>query len=112
MIIPGGYAREDDCACGLNGVKNDLIPDYIIGLNVKDACCIHDWMYGVGRTENDRRNADKVFLQNLLFLIDEAGGSWGLRAARKAMAYKYYLGVLMFGGALFHRRRASYALEK
>lgn len=87
--------------CGTAGWKGDLVPETIYGLKITSACNIHDWMYGVGETLADKNEADRVFLNNLLRLID-GGLKWGwLRALRRRRALKYYNAVKWLGGAAF-----------
>jgi len=101
MQIPEGYQRGDDCACGLNNWRNDLISDSIFGLSIKEACCIHDWMYERGATSEDRARADQLFLENVLYLISTGRGSRAVRWARKTVAFHYYEGLRIFGGLIF-----------
>jgi hypothetical protein len=104
LQFPEGYAAEADCTCGLNRTRLNPVPNFLLGLDIKEACCIHDFMYGVARTERDRINADKIFLKNLLVIIGRDRKANTLtRLARKAMVYKYYLGVLVFGYPIFHK---------
>ena len=105
MRIPEGYQKENDCACGLNSYRNDLISDSILGLSIKEACCIHDWMYGTGRSIRDREIADSVFLENMLELIEKKP-SWRItKYFRKKIAFGYYEGVRRIGGFLFWRNK-------
>jgi hypothetical protein len=87
--------------CGSAGWKGELVPDSIWFLNIREACCIHDWMYTVGITLDDKDAADRVFLNNMLRIIDAAGGMWLLRDARRTAAHDYYDAVHLFGGPAF-----------
>jgi len=71
------------------------------GLDVSEACNIHDWMYSEGKTVDDKRKADWTFLDNLGRLIHNAGGWPVLRWLRRRRAYDYYLAVKNFGGPAF-----------
>lgn len=88
--------------CGPGSSWGDfLVPDTMWGLNVKPACTIHDYMYRVGESVEEKDEADRVFLNNLLRLIAAAGG-WGiLRAMRRRRAMTYYQAVKHFGGPAF-----------
>jgi hypothetical protein len=94
-------ARADICnGCGAKGTAW-LIPDTMYGLNVSPACDIHDYMYMVGHTEADREEADRVFLNNMLRIIN-AGSGWGwVKALRRGRAKNYYRAVRWFGGPFF-----------
>jgi len=87
--------------CGAAGWKLDIVPDTIWGLEVTEACNIHDWMYAEGETIHDKMTADRTLLNNLLRLI-EAETRWGwLRWLRRKRALKYYQAVAEFGGPAF-----------
>lgn len=87
--------------CGTEGWKGELVPETLWGLNVSAACDIHDWMYVAGETLADKEEADRVFLNNLLRLIDTAGGWWLLKKLRRQRARTYYEAVHLFGGPAF-----------
>ena len=87
--------------CGPGGWKVDIIPDTIYGLNVSEACNIHDWMYTTGETLADKEEADRVFLNNILRLIDAADSIWLLRKLRRIRAREYFEAVSHFGGPAF-----------
>ena len=85
--------------CGAANAKFDFVPDTIYGLGVNPACNIHDYMYLMGETIDDKKEADRVFLNNLLRLIDHKGG-WR-RFLRRRRALKYYNAVVELGGPAF-----------
>lgn len=87
--------------CGTSGWKGALVPDTMYFLSVAPACNIHDWMYATGATLADKEEADRVFLNNLLRIIDNAGGWWVLKAARRTRARDYFDAVKYFGGPAF-----------
>jgi len=87
--------------CGTGGWKNSLVPETLWLLDVGEACNVHDWMYIAGSTIADKEEADRVFLNNMLRLIDEAGGWWILKRLRRNRAWMYYQAVKMFGGPAF-----------
>jgi hypothetical protein len=101
--------RDRKCnGCGPGGgsllsrALNWLIPDALLGLPIKAACQIHDWMYAEGETVADKEEADRVFLNNMLRLI-EAESSWLLKRHRRSLALEYYSQVHDFGGPAFWR---------
>lgn len=106
LYAPPGYhdlppaARERICnGCGSARAKFDFVPDTIFGLPIRAACDIHDYMYFMGETIEDKERADRVFLNNLLRLIDARGG-W-LRSLRRLRAWHYYRAVAALGGPAF-----------
>ena len=87
--------------CGPSGWKGYLVPETIYLLPVGETCDIHDWMYAEGETIADKDVADRTFLNNLLRLIEAAGGPRPLQWLRRRRALKYYRAVCLFGGPAF-----------
>ena len=85
--------------CGTAGWKGKLVPDSMWGLNITKVCNIHDWMYHYGKTETERCEADRVFLNNLIRIINAEGG-W-LASLRRYRATTYYNSVHNYGGPAF-----------
>jgi hypothetical protein len=90
--------REICNGCGPKGFGL-FVPDTIWGLPITEACDIHDFMYAMGETEEDRREADRVFLNNLLRLVE--GGCRWLRPLRRRRALTYARAVMALGGPAF-----------
>lgn len=94
--------RSQHCnGCGPKGALAGIIPDTMYGLDVSEACNIHDWMYTFGKTIGDKDEADRTFLNNLLRLIQNAGGWAVTRWLRRRRALKYFWAVKHFGGPAF-----------
>lgn len=96
--------RDKICnGCGAANSKFDFVPDSIYGLKICSACDIHDWMYHFGETIEDKEQADRVFLNNLLRLIEAQTGTLNrlLKPLRRRRALKYYEAVVAFGGPAF-----------
>jgi hypothetical protein len=91
--------------CGPSGWKGYLVPETIYLLPVREACDIHDWMYAEGETIADKDSADRTFLNNLLRLINAAGGPRWLVWLRTRRALKYYKAVCLFGGPAFWKEK-------
>lgn len=91
--------------CGPQGWKIDLVPDSILGCPIKEACAIHDLMYLEGSTIEDKKSADRTFLNNLTRLIRARTRVWLAKKLLLGMrlkgAYGYYLAVSNFGGSAF-----------
>lgn len=106
LIKPVKYDRTKPCnGCG-SGLNSKLVPDRIYLMNIKRACCIHDYMYEVGVTESDKALADEVLLLNLNRLIDEdknwfRNNAFMKRRMRK-IAKIYYDFVVEFGNDAFY----------
>ena len=88
--------------CGAAGAKFDFVPDKIYGTSIGKACIIHDYMYYIGTTVEDKEEADRVFLNNMIRLIEEDSHKWYKPTAlQRRRALKYYEAVTYFGGAAF-----------
>jgi hypothetical protein len=98
--------KKEVNGCGPGGWKFDLVPDSMYGLNVLDACDIHDWMYLFGKTIEDKDRADRSFLNNLTRLVVErTAKNWFgqkiLKPLRLRRVKTYYEMVSHFGGPAF-----------
>ena len=93
--------------CGPGGIGDLFIPDTMYGLNVKPACEIHDFYYGpmMPATIECKEEADRVFLNNLIRIIEAKTQSNLLAALRKRRARTYYHAVKTFGGPAFWKNK-------
>lgn len=86
--------KEDLCnGCGPQGnffhqILSWGVPDNLIGLDISEACNIHDFCWSIDMA---RKSADNLFLDNMSSLIDAVGGP--LLGVRHWMAFHYYLAV-------------------
>lgn len=88
--------------CGPRGGLNGLVPETIYGLNISEACNIHDWMYAFAEpTVHAKNKADRVFLNNILRIINGKTKGRLLLFLRRKRALKYYYAVKYFGGPFF-----------
>jgi hypothetical protein len=87
--------------CGPGRLGDKLVPDKLLGLSILEACKIHDFSWAMGVTHEDRCEADRVFLNNMLRLIDAAQSGWLLTALRRRMAFFYYKKVANYGGVFY-----------
>ena len=102
-LSPEGKA--DLCnGCGAKGF-GWMVPDSMWLLDISEACDIHDFMYAVGVDESDREEADRVFLNNLLRIIEANTRYNWLKLLRKRRAAKYYHAVRCFGGPAFWKNK-------
>lgn len=75
--------------------------DTMWGLNVKAACSIHDFEYGVGKTIEDKKKADSRMLENMLRVINTQSKWPWTRVLRRYRATSYYNMVAEGGDAAF-----------
>ena len=94
--------RETHCnGCGSElDLSGKLVPNTMYGLNVRQACCIHDWMYYFGKTYADKLFADAIFLLNLTVMILDKSGWWS-KLPRLLRATKYFVAVARYGDKSF-----------
>lgn len=103
LYMPDDYYKIAECTCGPNSWRFNLVGNKIFGLSIIDACCIHDYMYTYPVESNVeyKFHADRVFLNNMLRIIDaKTKNSW-LKKLRRWKARRYYNAVDMFGGPSF-----------
>lgn len=79
-----------------------LIPDTIWGLDVTEACNIHDWQYSHGK---GKARADLMLLCNLLILC--SAGLKRLFPLRALRCLAFYLAVTAFGRRFYGRKIAD-----
>lgn len=96
--------------CGPGKYGDYLIPDTIWFLSIREACRIHDFMYRIGATLEDKMEADRVFMNNMLRIITTSRYEW-VKNLRRSRARKYYLIVKHFGGPTYWRGKNKPAEE-
>ena len=84
--------------CGAKGMF-DFVPDNIYGLQICEACNIHDYDYLMGKVLTDKHKADIRFLGNMMILINR--GNIILRFFRRRVALTYYEAVRELGDSAF-----------
>ena len=77
--------------CGPDGFINRLIPNHLLGLDISDACNIHDFMFAKAKNHEEHREADKTFLKNIDKKIIQGSKTFLGRILRKGLARIYYL---------------------
>lgn len=87
--------------CGPGGVGDRFVPDTVYLLSIFDACRIHDWMYRFGETLADKDEADRIFLNNMVRIVEASRGPKWLKKLRLRRVQKYYLAVHLLGGSAF-----------
>jgi len=104
LYAPEDYWKSCDYfvsnGCGA-GWSAKLVPDCIIGVNISAACKIHDWMYLYGNTIDDKKEADRVFLNNMIRIITNKSCFKPLMLIRLFICKQYYNAVKYFGGPFF-----------
>jgi len=77
LMVPDSYIntpyaeiQKHTGGCGPGKLGDSFVPDTILGESIFLACQIHDWMYYVG-IPGDKDIADRVFLWNMVALIDD-----------------------------------------
>ena len=78
-----------------------LFPDTIWGLSMTEAADIHDFMYHVGKTLEDKELADTIFLDNMTLIIEQETWFEWVKALRLHRAELMYDAVDEFGESAF-----------
>ena len=97
--IPADYKPN---GCGPSGWKGDLVPDTLGGIDISEACNIHDYMYYVGGTEEDKELADRYFLINMLTIIHRDDTWYTNESIAIKWATNYYVAVVQCGNDYFN----------
>jgi hypothetical protein len=108
LFAPSDYwnltpeAKKEICnGCGAKGWKFDIIPDTIWGLNITLACDIHDYMYYIGTSQEDKDYADILLFINLIKIIDANTDNIFIKILRHNRAYVYYQAVALAGNEAY-----------
>ena len=108
LWAPVEYKKLSSCdkdricnGCGSKGLGGIIVPDTLWGLSIEEACDIHDFMYARGKTIEDKKEADRVFLNNMQRIIAAKKSYAILTWLRRRRAKTYYEAVKYFGGPAF-----------
>ena len=100
--------------CNGCGSKDGLkVPDTFWGLNIEEACNIHDYMYNIGKTHYDKLFADAMFRLNLTVIIDakETFKDKLFSILRHYRAGTYYIAVAKYGNYSFWKDKERLSPE-
>ena len=102
LHAPESYWKQETTIKIRSKWKLKVIKYSLLGLDITEACNIHNYMYYVGETWSDKDYADEVFLHNLNKLIETVSFwyAW-LNPLRKIMAKKYFHRVKTLGNQVF-----------
>lgn len=104
LICPIGMPLDyKGNGCG-SGWKEPLVPDTLGGIDISEACSIHDYMYEEGGAENDREYADRCFLFNMLTIIHRDDTWITNEDVAIKWAILYYQTVREYGEQYFNYR--------
>ena len=87
--------------CGPGAIGNFGWFDAIWGLNVRHACAIHDFEYGIGTALWQKDAADTRMFNNMMLIINSQSQSRVLRCLRRYRATSYYNAVSEGGTKAF-----------
>lgn len=102
LSAPAEYAGlskdEKTEICNGCGAKGGIpVPNSFLGLDISEACNIHDYMYYIGETWQDKKFADNEFLKNLLTIIHDVEYWDSFDPIREAEAFAYVTVVRQWG---------------
>ena len=104
LDIPKGYkgsAASKSGGCGADGELFDFVPDNFIGVNIREACKIHDYRYEIGGIEKDRYMADREFRSNLRCLVLNSSNLI-FKSTNLHLCELYYVAVRRYGYRYFN----------
>ena len=93
--------------CGPGGFWDWFVPDRMWGLSVKEACeqHDHDYRFGVGASNEHRKECDDRMKENMHIIVHEKSDSWILKQARHVRINTYYCFVRTCGGGSYWGER-------
>tara|TARA_R110000851_G_scaffold187318_1_gene337120 strand:- start:25990 stop:26349 length:360 start_codon:yes stop_codon:yes gene_type:complete len=98
-------AQDKAQICNGMGAKDSLISSFIpntfYGLDMTECGNIHDYMYHIGKTEDDKNDADRTFLSNMIKTINAKSRNGFMRWIRRSRAMKYYTAVAEAGNTAY-----------
>lgn len=99
-LTPAEKAATTNGAGAEGGIK---VPDTMYGLDLNEVFRVHDWEYGIGKTKEEKDQADRTMLNNLIRVINTAPGWLNklLAPLRRRRAITYYEAVYYLGGPAF-----------
>jgi len=104
--MPVEALKEIAGGCGAGrGLGDTLVPDTAWGLSIKPACKIHDFMYHFGECLEDKKAADRVFLNNMIRIIEARTRFSFLARLRLQRCRTYFFFVKYLGGPAFWKRK-------
>jgi len=95
-LAESGKMETNGCGAGWSAY---IIPDRWFGLDFTMACHLHDCAYQLGKTNEDKIIADRVFYNNMLRAV-KARPKY-LQFIGRRLALRYYQAVDEFGGVAF-----------
>ena len=92
---------------GPGGVGDWVVPDTMWGLSVRDACRQHDhdYRFGVGASDEHRKECDQRLKENMHIIVHEKSDSWFLKQARHVRINTYYCFVRACGKSAYWSER-------
>ena len=90
--------------CNSCGAKDSWFrpPASLFGVKLGYACNIHDWMYEFGFTDEDKKEADRVFKINGQRMITRQGKAWYKPTLLlRIVGIGYYKATDWFGGEAY-----------
>jgi hypothetical protein len=85
-----------------------LVPNSILGVDIKPACDIHDFTYSKPQTVRDREEADFIFAYNMRRLIEQKLRPGFFRSFGFFGVGVYLLAVRLLGGKYFSKEQITY----
>ena len=89
--------EEKSEICNGCGAKGGIkVPDTMYGLDIKEACNIHDFMFNDGATYGDFLFSNAIFIFNLTSIIIHKS-NWFTATLRLSRSTKYFIAVALKG---------------
>lgn len=102
------WKRHNKCGCGPGELGNRIVPDSILGVSIKIACCIHDHIYRTSSTESNKILADLELFGNSIRIINQKSKNKFMSFLRAVIISWYFLAVFYGGGYAYSKKHTSH----
>lgn len=98
LTFHNASCKEKKKVCNGCGAKGGIkVPNTMYGLDISQACNIHDWMFQEGKTLADFSFANAMFIVNLNRIIAQKSANKFMVSLRLLRASKYFTAVALCG---------------
>jgi len=94
-----------DGGCGPGKFGDPFVPDNLAGIDIGPCCDIHDYMYDIGKTQEDKDKADQLFLWNMVSVVSTYTQDVQVKKFRLWLAKMYYHAVRDHGDSSFWKNK-------
>ncbi|MGB5793365.1 hypothetical protein [Poseidonibacter sp.] len=108
LTFHNASCEEKKKVCNGCGAKDGVnVPNTMYGLDISQACHIHDWMFEEGKTLADFIFANAMFIVNLTRIIVHKSANKFMVSLRLLRASKYFTAVVLYGHEAYWKNKTE-----